>query len=364
MTATDDPTTAEPTACPACGEALPADARFCEACGAAVDADAAPAPTRVELAATPTAAPDDPLASALPVHDDCGGVFRDGWCDLCGEREPDPRWSSVHDVSPRLGGASDRGRRHHENEDALALHDDGTTMVAVVCDGVSSTVDPERASAAAVEAALGVLRSDPSGLEAAHRAADDAVRRLDFTPRGDLDPPSATFLAVTVDAEGLVRVGSLGDCRAYWLPDDEAEAGRQLTTDDSWAQVQVERGMDPDEALAHPSAHVISRWLGRDADPAWAPRETTLRPDGPGRVVACSDGLWNHAPTPAALAAVVAPDATPVAQARAWVAFANAAGGHDNITVAVARVGPPSTAPTTPPPPTSPAPTDAPEPPA
>src|SRR5258707_6663665 len=64
------------------------------------------------------------------------------------------------DLGP-AAGVSDRGLRHHRNEDAMALAaeqaPDGPAVVAVVCDGVSSSARPAEASYAAARAALPVL---------------------------------------------------------------------------------------------------------------------------------------------------------------------------------------------------------------
>ena len=60
----------------------------------------------------------------------------------------------------------------------------------------------------------------------------------------------------------------------------------------------------------------------------------------PGRLVLCSDGLWNHVATTRELAAAVAELAGPAgdrASARALTDRALGRGGHDNITVAVDR---------------------------
>jgi serine/threonine protein phosphatase PrpC len=72
----------------------------------------------------------------------------------------------------------------------------------------------------------------------------------------------------------------------------------------------------------------------------------------------CSDGLWNYCSEPEDMAALVSstgrtsgPD--PLRLAGALVDWANEQGGQDNITVAVARVGPTqqdATAPPTQPP--------------
>ncbi len=82
-----------------------------------------------------------------------GRVDRDGYCEHCGHAQPRPR----DHLEQELGGVAavtDRGLRHHRNEDAFAvtaaaLADGSPAVVAVVCDGVSSAARPDEASAAA-----------------------------------------------------------------------------------------------------------------------------------------------------------------------------------------------------------------------
>ncbi|MFC7743191.1 hypothetical protein ACFQXA_22845 [Nocardiopsis composta] len=53
----------------------------------------------------------------------------------------------------------------------------------------------------------------------------------------------------------------------------------------------------------------------------------------------CTDGLWNYAPEPDGLAAVLPGAHTdPIGAARAGVRFALDSGGRDNITVVVISV--------------------------
>jgi serine/threonine protein phosphatase PrpC len=61
-------------------------------------------------------------------------------------------------------------------------------------------------------------------------------------------------------------------------------------------------------------------------------------------VLLCSDGLWNYLKTPEGLGEIVVGlggDASPATVARALTEFARGAGGHDNITVAVAALSGP-----------------------
>ncbi|HEY0689497.1 MAG TPA: serine/threonine protein phosphatase, partial [Kribbella sp.] len=144
----------------------------------------------------------------------------------------------------------------------------------------------------------------------------------------------------TVLENGLLVAGTVGDSRAYWFPDD-AEAVA-LTVDDSWAAELIASGIPREEAETGPHAHAITRWLGVDA-PDHTPRTTTLEVTGPGWLLVCSDGLWNYCSEAGPLADLVrqtaaAQGSEPLATASALVDWANAQGGVDNITVALARI--------------------------
>lgn len=237
-----------------------------------------------------------------------------------------------------LAAVTDRGRRHDRNEDAVAVARDGARVVAVVTDGVSASTEPERASRAAANAGARALL-DGADHHEAHAAAMKAATHVDQEPESDLGPSATTYLAAVVDRD-RITLASTGDCRAYWF---SPHGDTVLTTDDSWAAEEVESGrMDHDEAMADPRAHVITRWLGGDADPSWDPAVRDLVPSGAGRLLLCSDGLWNDAADGATLRAwcdgldIETDD--PMTLARALVDAANAAGGEDNITVVVVDV--------------------------
>jgi serine/threonine protein phosphatase PrpC len=111
-----------------------------------------------------------------------------------------------------------------------------------------------------------------------------------------------------------------------------------MTADDTVAAEAARAGLIPlDEAETAYGAHMITRWLGPESgDPAPHIASTALT--GPGRVVVCTDGLWNYASTTSTLAGHVAAlpaDAPAIEVARHLAAVALKAGGHDNITVIV-----------------------------
>lgn len=322
--------------CAACGEPLVAGDRFCEGCGAPVATDGSGVPERSADArpCAECAAPPSEIAA-------------DGYCQRCGRKQPDPR-DHLEEVAGAIAGVTDKGVSHWRNEDAMAFSTAGDGFVIVVCDGVSSTQNPQQASQAAVDAALAILVAAaaatpggaPDAIVQAAAAANRAAVAVPYDPDAKAGPPSCTFVAAVLVGETLT-VGWVGDSRAYWL--DEA-GGRQLTRDDSWATQQVAAGaMSETEAFADPRAHAITRWLGADAEEV-TPQVVEAVVDAPGLVLVCSDGLWNYAATVGELVAVVGDidvaSEDPAALTRRLCAFAIAAGGHDNITVVAAPVRP------------------------
>lgn len=244
---------------------------------------------------------------------------------------------------------SDRGHRHHRNEDYFAVSHtfspSGTdVVVAVVCDGVSSSTRPDEASATAARVACTSLHENlPNGVparQAMHEAlsrAGEAVSALADPHRSPEENSPACTLVSSVIMENILTVGWVGDSRAYWIPDDRGSVPARLTEDDSWAAQMVAAGlMGEAEAYADPRAHAITGWLGADAYEL-EPHAVSFSPEEPGVIIVCTDGLWNYAEAARDMAAVVPAHARTerLSAARELVDFALRRGGHDNVTVAV-----------------------------
>jgi len=323
--------------CPGCGAPLAAGDRFCEVCGTDLRTSRA----------TPTERPAR-TGTACPHCGHRAGVDdADGYCPSCGLRLLDGT-DHVEVAVTGCAAVSDRGHVRPRNEDAVALgRRPGplAPIAAVVCDGVSSVPGSERAARAAADATLEhLLRTD---------AADHGERRVrssiaagataaaSLAPAGR-DAPSCTLVCGLVDstdpAAPVLTVGWAGDSRAYWLAAGSAEPPRLLTTDHVAANAPP--GMvDPVIVAARPDA--ITRWLGAGSDAE--PDVVTLTPVGPGALLLCTDGLWKYFPDVDALNAVALPalyDGGPPTAATALTAAALAAGGEDNVTVAVLPVSP------------------------
>ncbi|MET7326260.1 protein phosphatase 2C domain-containing protein [Streptomyces sp. NPDC005549] len=308
-----------------------------------------------EPAATAAPVPPAAPAAAAKVCVACraGRVDDDGYCENCGHAQPRERDHMEQESGP-VAAVSDRGLRHHRNEDAFsvgctALPDGAPASVAIVCDGVSSATRPDDASLAASRAAgeslLGALPRGTHPQQAMHDAilaASRAVNALADEPATAREQaphqnaPACTLVGAVVTA-GLLVVGWVGDSRVYWVPADRTTPPARLTEDDSWAAQMVAAGlMSEAEAYADERAHAITGWLGADAYEL-EPHTASFKPDRPGVVVVCTDGLWNYAESAEEMAEAMPLDAAarPLHGARVLVGHALDGGGHDNVTVAL-----------------------------
>jgi serine/threonine protein phosphatase PrpC len=363
----------DPALCPHCGSpVVPGDA-FCEGCGhelvaGAPQGEAAVAPEAAaphERPRTHQLVPNgDPSPAGRPCEL-CGApIAEDGFCTNCGAKARTVRDHWTETPAGWVGGVCDKGISHARNEDGMALWADAaanTHAVLLVCDGVTTAPDSDRASLAAARAARDVLAAAVSGdappvdagVAARVTAWEPIVRKACAVANAEAvaiarslgdppEPPSCTYVAAVVDHDLLV-VSWCGDSRAYWIADD-GDGSEQLSIDHSLGTEMIRAGMPREEAEARADCHTITRWLGADSvDSTCEIRTRSV--DAPGWLLVVSDGMWNYASTPAALGELIAiarrdGAATPTAIAESLAAVANDRGGHDNISVVLARCEP------------------------
>jgi serine/threonine protein phosphatase PrpC len=220
---------------------------------------------------------------------------------------------------------------------------------------VSSAPDSDRASQAAVDAALAQLLSAAPVADAIAHATTAAQAAACLLAPKTGSVPSCTYVAAVVQAghtagdtageaggpvpgvdapaSCVVTVAWVGDSRAYLV---DRSGARRLTSDDSWAQDVVDAGeMTEAQAMVDPRAHQITRWLGADAVQPVVARTAEVTVTGQARLLVCSDGLWNELSSDADLVGLGTLDDRALVTARRLVDHANAAGGRDNITVAL-----------------------------
>ena len=352
--------------CPHCGAEVGAHEAFCEACGGALAATTTGPMSEPDEMAAPidithsiqTEADDEDTIVITRQCANCGGeIGADGYCETCGTKAPSERDHYTESPAPWVAACCDRGVRHPRNEDATAVAAEqapGSRAVLVVCDGVSTSVDADVAALAAARTARDVLVAHkPAGLgtpagrvaaisgAVAKAAAEANAAVIDSTAPDSQNAASCTFAAAVVEAD-LVVYGNVGDSRVYWIPDHGSDGSpAELSVDDSVAQTRIAMGTPREQAETGPQAHAITKWLGRDS-PDFAPRTGSTIVTSPGWLLVCSDGLWNYASEATAIQSLVAElstsDSDPLRLAVALVDWANARGGKDNISVALARL--------------------------
>ena len=232
---------------------------------------------------------------------------------------------------------TDVGRTRAGNEDSYFC---GRTVFAVA-DGLGGHQGGEVASAAAVEplAALDGREFAEPGEAAEALAAAIREGNAAILERAAGDPGlwgmGTTVTAAALAGERHLQLAHVGDSRAYLLRDGSLE---QLTTDHTVVGELVRRGrLTPEQAAIHPERSILTRAVGLDPRvPVDTPDPVELR-DGD-QVLLCSDGL-TEAVDDDRITELLSAGADGEAACRSLIDAANAAGGPDNITVVLLRVG-------------------------
>lgn len=145
--------------------------------------------------------------------------------------------------------------------------------------------------------------------------------------------------AMTTLVAGVIRddelyVAHVGDSRAYLVRGGHI---RRLTRDHSWVEEQVEAGvLSEDEAGKHPQRSLITRAIGANREVEVDTTRTKLKPGD--TVVLTSDGLTGQMSDGEIRSYVAAHP--PQEAAQHMIDEVNRRGGHDNISVVVAKTQP------------------------
>lgn len=228
-------------------------------------------------------------------------------------------------------GRTDVGRQRTGNEDSFFE----SAPVFCVADGMGGARAGEVASRIAIET-LAEEEGRAEGAEARlAETARDANRKIHELGEADesLKGMGTTFTAALVE-DGAVVAAHVGDSRLYRLRDGQLE---RLTRDHSLVEELVRRGeLDPEDAASHPQRAILTRALGPDPD---VEVETFTCPARAGDVyLLCSDGLTSMI-SEEQLTDILLGKESLDAAATELIEAANEAGGRDNITVVLFRLG-------------------------
>lgn len=228
---------------------------------------------------------------------------------------------------------SEVGRIRQNNQDAAYA----SPHMLLVADGMGGAAAGDLASAvAATEASQSDRRLDDDHL-LEHMAgivqrANDRIADLIHADL-EIDGMGTTFCGAAFSGTKL-GIAHIGDSRGYLLRDGVLE---QLTHDHSWVQSLIDEGkLTPDQAAAHPHRSLILKVLNgsEEAEPDFFDKDVEE-----GDVfLFCSDGL-SGLMTEDELQELISLEDLDEAVTK-LAALANDHGGHDNISLALARIVP------------------------
>jgi serine/threonine protein phosphatase PrpC len=244
------------------------------------------------------------------------------------------------------GVARNLGKQRDHNEDSLfslsSYISEGSREtpfgIFVIADGMGGHLFGDVASNVAIKAfsrnlleklILPMFNNEPQMpteslqeiMEASVSAAQTAVQK--YAPSG-----GTTLTAALVLGE-QVTIAHVGDSRAYFIyPDGRTQ---KLTYDHSLVHRLVELGqIEEKDAKTHPQRNVLYRAIGQ-AEP-YKPDIATFQLPHPGKILLCSDGLWNVVSDEEIFKIIISSHSVTDA-CNDLVNSANSAGGPDNISV-------------------------------
>jgi serine/threonine protein phosphatase PrpC len=232
-------------------------------------------------------------------------------------------------------GMTDTGRKRRLNEDSFVV----APPLFAVADGIGGANAGEIASNLAVDTLREESGDESAGERLVVSLIQEANRRVYQRQSDDATASGmGTTMTVALVEDGVVRIGHVGDSRAYLYRDGEL---RQLTEDHSLVGELVRSGkISAEEADTHPQRSVITRALGTDPD---VDVDTITVEAQPGDLfLLCSDGLYSMVGTDKILDVLERRRNDLDAAAKELIGAANKRGGDDNITVVafdIARPG-------------------------
>lgn len=246
-----------------------------------------------------------------------------------------------------FAGATDAGAVRKFNEDSIAIDEEIGLMA--LADGMGGYMAGDVASAMATSVIAGQMKDALQNLgpeccgdgrhTARSLAAKEAVERANqsiykVARKNPQYQGMGTTLTFALFHDDRISVAHVGDSRLYRLRYGRLE---QLTMDHSLLRDQIEAGMiDAEDARVSHNRNLVTRALGKEATVEVDLREEDVLPGD--IYLLCSDGLNDMVEDADIELALRELKANLPLAAKLLVQMANDNGGHDNISMVLARV--------------------------
>ncbi len=242
-----------------------------------------------------------------------------------------------------ISGSTHTGMHRKENEDAFIcrpIWERGAVLLAVI-DGVGGYAGGARAAMLARESIEQYMEKPSGDVQTMLKEAVVFANNRIFEERA-LSPAFSDMCCVLTvvvadPAQQLLYYAHVGDARLYKYASNRL---KKITRDHSLVGMQEDAGeISEERAMQHPQRHMILREVGsalhRVDDPGFLEAGVESFHAGD-QLLLCSDGLSDMLGS-FELSAVLQQPSAPGPKVEKLIRMANEAGGHDNITVVLAK---------------------------
>lgn len=257
--------------------------------------------------------------------------------DILEKRRPKPVLGRNR-ILIRIYGGTDEGCVRPVNQDAYVCEvlDDETAYV-VLCDGMGGAgghIASSRTAEIIGQALSRALaaKTPASSIQSLFTSAASAANAVvyDLAQQDESLAGMGTTVVILIVRDDMAYIAHAGDSRVYEIIGNPPYP-RRLTKDHSMVQQLVDVGrITEEEAKVHPKRNLITRALGVERD---VRLEYTEQPFVQGRLLLCTDGLYNYAPPEKHVDLIT----TCASDQDLFLLIdeANKAGGGDNITAVI-----------------------------
>jgi len=240
-------------------------------------------------------------------------------------------------------GNTHQGMVRHNNEDAYGIYPD--LSLYIVADGLGGHVGGEVASRIAVEAIKECIASTDNASLKIRDSVITAINEANLKILSEAGKEKnlhgmGTTVAVVMNGGNTTIVAHVGDSRVYLVRGDVIT---RITKDHTIVEEYIRLGLlTPQDALYHPSKHMLSRAVGTSGDVDID--ITELQFQAGDTLILCTDGLTNMVSDKEISDVILELSPSPEKITDKLIALATKNGGIDNTTViticAVDQVGP------------------------